>query len=623
MESTTKLGAAYQGDSTCAFLVWAPKAERVDLHLFGPVDRLEPLAPLGAGYFGGKIDRLDPGARYKYRLNGLQEFPDPASRYQPEGVHGPSQVVPIEFPWTDQDWRGLPLENYIIYELHIGTFTPAGTFEAAAEQLDYLKDLGVTAIEIMPVAQFPGDRNWGYDGVYSFAVQASYGGPLGLKHFVNAAHGKGLAVVLDVVYNHFGPEGNYFDQYGHYFTGRYHTPWGRALNFDDENNAGVRRFVLENVLQWIVEFHIDALRLDAIHSMFDSSGRHILSEIAATVHRNGGDRRLYLIAESNLNDVRIVRSQEEGGFGLDAQWNDDFHHALHALLTNEREGYYCDYGDLHHLAKAFAEGFIYSGQFSRYRNKLYGASSRDIPAHRFVVFSQNHDQTGNRMLGDRLSHLLAIEELKLAAGAVILSPFVPMIFMGQEYAESAPFLYFVHHSDSDLIEAVRQGRRAEFAAFAWQGDAPDPQSEETFLRSKLHHELKNERAHQALLEFYRELLRLRKSHAALRNLSKANCNVVCLKDTNVIAMRRWHADHEILVVLHFGEDKTRVELQLPAGVWQTQLDSSDSRWLGPGGSDAVQTISNGSVSLQVGGKSVCVLTRMPSYGEGNNSGKLR
>lgn len=604
-----KLGAIYLGGTKCSFLVWAPKASRVDVHILTPRNFVDALKPLHSGYFYGEVEGVAAGARYKYRLNGDAEFPDPVSRYQPEDVHGPSEVVSTEFPWTDQTWRGLPLAEHVIYELHVGTFTPAGTFDAVIERMDYLKELGVTAIEIMPVSQFPGTRNWGYDGVYPFATQASYGGPTGLKKLVDAAHAKKLAVVLDVVYNHVGPEGNYLEQYGYYFTDRYTTPWGKAVNFDGDHSAAVRHFVVENALQWTMEFHIDALRLDAIHAIFDSSRLHILREIAETVHKSAGDRRIHLIAESNLNDVRTIRPVEEGGHGFDAQWNDDFHHSVHALLTSERTGYYEDFGDLRHLAKAYEEGFVYSGQFSKYRGRGHGTTSKDIPAQRFVVFTQNHDQAGNRMLGERLNQLVTREEVMLSAGALILSPFIPLLFMGQEYAETAPFLYFVSHSDPALIEAVREGRRTEFASFAWKGEQPDPQAEGTFLRCKLHDDLLNQHQHRAVYDFYRELLRLRKTVPALRHLSKDHCKVTCLEEMGIIAIRRWLADEETLTVLHFGIDQALLELEIPSGRWRRQLDSSDQKWFGRGSPCPAEMTSHGSVAFRVAGKSVALLIR--------------
>jgi maltooligosyltrehalose trehalohydrolase len=371
------------------------------------------------GYHAAILDDVEPGSFYLYRLDGEKERPDPASRFQPGGVHAPSQVVDPEFAWEDSCWHGVPLKDYIIYEIHIGTFSAEGTFEAVIPRLDELKNLGLTALELMPVNQFPGDRNWGYDGVHPFAVQNSYGGPDGLKTLVNACHARGLAVVLDVVYNHLGPEGNCFHDFGPYFTRRYRTPWGDAINFDGPNSDEVCRFFIENALYWVSEFHFDALRIDPVHAILDFSAYPFLQELGRAVHEAAEqlDRKIYLIAESDLNDPRLVSHPEAGGYGLDAQWNDDFHHTLHTLLTGERTGYYQDFGQIRHLVKAFRDGFVNSGGYSSYRKRRHGNSSKHIPAHRFVVFSQNHDQVGNRMHGERLSRLVSFEALKLAAGA--------------------------------------------------------------------------------------------------------------------------------------------------------------------------------------------------------------
>jgi maltooligosyltrehalose trehalohydrolase len=530
---------AREVESGVAFRVWAPRAATVDVHLLAPDDRIVPLDRDDDSYFTGQVDGLGPDVRYKYRLDGLREFPDPASRFQPEGVHGPSQVVSDEFAWTDRHWRGLPLADCVIYEVHVGTFTEAGTFDGAIERLPYLRDLGVTAVELMPVAQFPGARNWGYDGVYPFAVQASYGGPEGLKRLVDAAHATGLAVLLDVVYNHFGPEGNYLGQFAPYFTTRYTTPWGTAINFDDAESAHVRRFVLESALQWTTGFHMDGLRLDAVHTIFDASPRHILAEIAAEVHHHAGGRLVHVTAESDLNEARLVVPLPEGGHGLDAQWSDDFHHALHAALTGERGGYYEDFGSLDDVVRAYERGFVYTGQHSPHRGRPHGTASTGIPGERFIVFTQNHDQIGNRMNGERLPQLIGFEELKLAAAALLLAPYVPLLFMGQEYAERAPFLYFVSHSDEPLIQAVRDGRRAEFAAFAWQGEVPDPQADTTFLRSRLDPRLIDEPRHREMLEFHRGLLRLRRAVPALRALDRERCAVTGATAAGAVVLRRW------------------------------------------------------------------------------------
>jgi maltooligosyltrehalose trehalohydrolase len=575
-----RLGATYLGNSRCRFLVWAPFIERVEVHIVSPGELMVPLEKNSHGYHRATVEGVEPGSRYFYRLDSGKECPDPVSRYQPEGVHGPSQVVGSHFPWQDGGWDGLPLEKYIIYELHVGTFTREGTFDAIIPYLEEMKDLGITAVELMPVAQFPGDRNWGYDGVYPFAVQDSYGGPEGLKHLVNACHQQGLAVVLDVVYNHLGPEGNYVTDFGPYFTDSYKTPWGAALNFDGAHSDGVRRFFIENAVYWLTEFHIDALRLDALHAILDISAYTFLEELASSFHGEAArlKRRAYLIGESVANDAHLIRPAEVGGYGLDAQWNDEFHHSLHVLLTGEQVGYYQDFGRLQHLAKALREGFVYSGEYSPYRRRRHGTSSRDIPAHRFVVFAQNHDQVGNRVKSKRLSQLVPFEALKLAAGLVLLSPFIPLIFMGEEYGEVAPFPYFVSHSEPELIEAVRKGRLEEFTAFQWQGEMPDPQDEATFLRAKLNHGLREEGQHRALLEFYRELIRLRKETPALSHLSKDALEVLSYDKERILFVRRWSGDSEVIMAFNVGGEQASVTVPFPSGLWTKKIDSAGGQW---------------------------------------------
>jgi maltooligosyltrehalose trehalohydrolase len=581
--------------------VWAPSLEKVELHIVSPRDRAIPLDKEEHGYHYVIAEGVNPGDRYVYRLNGQKERPDPASRFQPEGVHKPSQVVDPDFPWEDGFWTGLPLHDYVIYELHVGTFTPEGTFNAVIPHLDELNELGVTAIELMPVAQFPGNRNWGYDGVYPFAVQNSYGGPEGLKRLVNECHRRGLAVVLDVVYNHLGPEGNYLWDFGPYFTDRYKSLWGNAINFDGPHSDGVRHFFIENALHWVTEFHIDALRIDAVHAILDFSAYPFLEELASVVHNEADQlkRRIYLIAESDLNDTRVIRSRELGGYRFDAQWNDDFHHALHTLLTGEQEGYYQDFGSIGHLAKAFREGFVYSGQYSSYRRRRHGNSSRDIPGHQFVVFAQNHDQVGNRMRGERLSKLVCLERMKLAAGVVLLSPFIHLLFMGEEYGETAPFPYFISHSDPDLIEAVRRGRREEFAGFGWPDEPPDPLDESTFLRAKLNHDLRHKGPHRMLLEFYGELIRLRKEIPALASFTRDNMEISDYEHERVLTVRRWSAADEAVAIFHFGEVPARISISLPEGRWTKRLDSANERWHGPGSKLPTEIASKEKVSLSV------------------------
>jgi maltooligosyltrehalose trehalohydrolase len=605
------LGASLLEDGRAHFLVWALQARKVAVHFVAPEERVVPLESGEGGYHHAVVDGVKPGCLYLYRLDDDRERPDPASRHQPQGVHGPSRVVDPHFDWQDTDWRGLPLQDYVLYELHVGTFTPEGTFDAVIPYLDELGKLGVTAIELMPVAQFPGARNWGYDGVYPFAAQDSYGGPEGLKRLVNACHKVGLAVVLDVVYNHLGPEGNYLHDFGPYFTDRYKTPWGAALNFDGPHSDEVRRFFMENALCWATESHIDALRLDAVHAIIDHSAVPFVEELAAAVHRRAEqlDRRIHVIAESTLNDARLIRPPEEGGYGLDAQWNDDFHHSLHTLLTGEGAGYYQDFGRLDDLAKAFSEGFVYSGQYSPFRQKRHGSSSRDVPAQRFIVCVQNHDQVGNRLLGERLGRLVSFEDLKLAAGAVLLSPFLPLLFMGEEYGETAPFQYFVSHSDPALVEAVRRGRREEFADFAWQGEPPEPQDEATFQRCKLDHRLRQRGEHAILLEFYRELIVLRRRLPALADLSKERMEVVNREEERVLLLRRWRDSNEVVIILSFNQAQVSVTLPVPPGRWRRLLDSTEERWLGGGSASPDIVESGGEAAMTLPPRAVVVFVK--------------
>jgi maltooligosyltrehalose trehalohydrolase len=465
-----------------------------------------------------RVRRAAAGSRYLYVLADGQVRPDPASRWQPDGVHEPSAVVdPDAFTWTDAGWRGLAMSDLVLYELHVGTYSRARTFDGVVADLPRLRSLGITAIEIMPVAAFPGSRNWGYDGVALYAVHEAYGGPDGLRQLVNAAHNAGLAVILDVVYNHLGPEGNYLDDFAPYFTNVYQTPWGRAVNYDQADSDEVRRFVVDNARMWIEEYHCDGLRLDAVHAIFDLGATHILREIAEAVHAAGeaAGRRTLVIAESDQNDPRIVRPVERGGYGCDGQWSDDFHHAVHAQLTGERGGYYADFGGVEMVATAFRQPFVYAGQRSPYRRRRHGAPSDAESRERFVVCIQNHDQVGNRAAGDRLDALVSFAQRKLAAALLLLSPYVPLLFMGEEYGERRPFQYFVSHTEPELVQAVREGRRREFAAFGWQAEVPDPQSEQTFEQSTLDRSVSNTGAHAQLAALYERLLGIRRTEPAL------------------------------------------------------------------------------------------------------------
>ncbi|MEN9226684.1 MAG: malto-oligosyltrehalose trehalohydrolase [Thermostichus sp. DRC_bins_24] len=471
-----------------------------------------------------------------------------------------------------------------------GTFTPEGTFAAIIPRLPELLDLGVNVLELMPVAQCPGGRNWGYDGVYPYAVQTAYGGAQGLKQLVDACHQVGMAVILDVVYNHMGPEGNYLREFGPYFTDKYHTPWGAALNFDDRYCDGVREFFLQNAEYWLEEFHLDGLRLDAIHAIYDFSARPFLRELSERVEalgqRTGWQRQL--IAETDLNDVKIISPREQGGYGIDAQWCDDFHHCVHTLLTGEKEGYYEDFGQLEQLAKSYRESYVFSGQYSPHRARRYGNSAAQRPGSQFVICIQNHDQIGNRMLGERLSQLTSFEGLKLAAAALLLAPMLPMLYMGEEYGETAPFQYFVSHGDPDLVEAVRQGRRREFSAFAWKGEVPDPQSEETFHRSKLNWDLKTSGHHHTLWRWYQTLIQLRKTSPALQSFQRESVQVHLFADGGLALQRSWGSD-TLLALFNFSPDHAATYSGWPVGTWQKVLDSHDPDWLGAGSQLPLQT----------------------------------
>lgn len=544
------------------------------------------MEPRERGYFELCVRDIPAGTRYSFRIDGERDRPDPASRFQPDGVHGSSAVMDPSFPWSDSEWHGIPLREYIVYELHVGVFSSRGDFEGLIQRLDELADLGITAIELMPVAQFPGTRNWGYDGVHPYAVQNSYGGPDGLRRLVNAAHARGLAVVLDVVCNHLGPEGNYLGEFGPYFTSRYQTPWGAAVNFDGPGSDEVRRFFIECCLHWVRGCHIDALRLDAIHAIYDVSARPFLQELASAVRREGErlHRHVHTIAETSRNDSRLLRPAEMGGCGIDAQWCDDFHHALRTALTADHSGYYRDYRGFADIVKALQDGYVLDGRYSDFHGRRHGNSIRDLPPERLFVFAQNHDQVGNRLLGERLSEHLSFEQLKLAAGLVLLSPYQPLLFMGEEYGETARFTYFVSHGDPDLVAAVRRGRKEEFAGFEGNQEPADPQDEATFLRCKLNHHLKEQGNHRLLLAFYRHLIRLRKNEPSLFNASRAAMEVSVLEPGRILALLRCSAGPDVLAVFHFGDEPASATAAPGEGWWDLLLDSAHSDWGGSGSS---------------------------------------
>jgi maltooligosyltrehalose trehalohydrolase len=582
---TLQRGAKLMEDGSAQFSVWGPRVERVSLLLTRDGSASDHPMTRGAdGVHDVRIADVPPGSDYLFRLDAERDRPDPVSRCQPMGVHGPSRVIdPAAFRWSDSSWAGLESGDLILYEIHVGTFTRAGTFDAAADRLPYLRELGITAIELMPVAQFPGRRNWGYDGVHPYAPQMSYGGPDGLRRLVDAAHQTGLGVYLDVVYNHLGPEGNYLSEFGPYFTDRYATPWGLAINFDGRDSDQVRRYFIDNALYWITEYHIDGLRLDAVHAIFDFSARHILEEIASAVHAEAKatGRRIQVVAESDLNDPRLVRSLDRGGYGLDATWSDDFHHAIHVTLTGERRGYYMDFGNIEHVAKVYRDKFALDGVYSQYRRRRHGAPATDLPADRFVVFVQNHDQVGNRARGERLSRLVSFEQRKLAAALLLLSPYVPLIFMGEEYGETKPFFYFVDHGDPELNEAVRRGREREFASFDWSSPIAEPGAEATFEASVLEPDRAAQAPHRQLLALYRDLIQQRRSEPALRP-GAATIAVEASVEAGWLACRYRTSKRQFLSLFNFSAKPATATLDLDRGRWIRLITTDDERYGGVG-----------------------------------------
>lgn len=580
-----RIGANYLGNGCCKFRVWAPEKKKMTLHLIAPENKKLAMNPAPAGYFTLQVPEVFPGSRYFFRPDGRKDFPDPASHYQPDGVHGPSEVVDhTTFTWQDQNWKAPPLKELILYELHVGTFTAEGTFEAIIPRLHDLAAMGINALELMPVSQFPGSRNWGYDGVYPYAVQNSYGGPESLKKLVNACHIHGIAVLLDVVYNHLGPEGNYFENYGPYFTDKYSTPWGKALNFDGEWSDEVREYFVNNALFWLENYHFDGLRVDAIHMVYDMGAvpfwELLHGQVKALAEKLG--RTFHLIAECDCNSPRVTSLPELGGFGFDAQWLDDFHHALYVLLdSNGRERYY-DFGKTAQLAKAYTDGFVHSGEYVAFRKKKHGASSAGVPGNKFIVFNQNHDQVGNRVKGERLSLLVNFERLKLAAAAIMLSPYIPLLFMGEEYAEEASFYYFVSHNDKELIKAVRKGRKKEFAAFGFKNGPPDPQAENTFNACRLQWQKRREGHHQVMLLWHQHLITMRRINPVLQNFCKNDVRVNVLKQEGYELHRQTEGGQMHLLCL-FNLSEKEIDYTFPSWAenWQKVLDSKELKWSVP------------------------------------------
>lgn len=581
-----EIGAIYDRDARqCSFRVWAPVRGRVDLKRLDTGELIVMNRESG-GYWSVTLDDVLPGMEYFYRLDTELELPDPASHHQPD-VHGPSLVVDHEsFKWEDDHWHGIPLNEMIQYELHVGTLSSTGDFFGLAGELDRLAELGVNTLEVMPVAQFPGSRNWGYDGVYPFAVHDSYGGPDAFKYFVNEAHKKGMAIVLDVVYNHLGPEGNYLAEFGPYFTDAYKTPWGTAVNFDGRDSDEVRRYFLENAVHWYYRYHVDGLRLDAVHAIYDRSAFPFLSELQKAKEFSQGilRRDLFLFAESDLNDSRLVRHKEIGGFELDAQWLDDFHHCVHVALTHEQDGYYSDFGSIQDLSTSMGEGFVYSGKYSKFRRRTHGNSSRDLSSDKFILFVQNHDQIGNRMMGERLSSLVEFPALKLAAGLLLLSPGIPMLFMGEEYGETSPFLYFVSHSDAGLNRAVHEGRKREFSSFSWKGEPPDPSDPETFNRSRPDPSIRSHGSHGQLYNLYRDLILMRKTLPPFLCFDRECHSVTAFEDSGIVMLIRRDISEgdTIIIVFNVSRSSSTVHFSLSDGNYQRILDSSDVVYGGSG-----------------------------------------
>jgi len=597
---TAPLGARRVEGDRWSFRVWAPEAKGLSLEVLRRNDdRAERIELARNGeILSALVDGLSEGDRYRYVFPDGRRRPDPRSRRQPDGVHGPSALVdPESFerrPLTAKS----PVADWVIYELHVGTFTPEGTFDAVIERLGYLRDeLGVTAIEVMPVSPFPGTRNWGYDGVHPFAVQESYGGPAGLARLVAAAHERGIKVVLDVVYNHLGPEGNYLREFGPYFTRKYETPWGDALNFDAPGSAGVRAYFRDNAIQWIRDYGVDALRMDAVQMIHDASRPHVVAEIAEAAQSFGGQ----VITESDMNDPVTVRPRDRGGWGADAQWSDDLHHGIHALLTGERTGYYADYGKASDVEAALRRGFVYDGSRpSAFRGKIYGRSTEGVGTERHVVALQNHDQVGNRAQGDRIAALAGPDGAKVGAAAVLLAPEVPLLFMGEEYAAPQPFPYFTSHGDPNLARAVTEGRRNEFAAFSWVGEVPDPQDEGTFRRAVLRLDERHEPPHAGMLAWYRALLSLRHEHPALGGADRGARTLVRAYDEDrVVTIERWSEDgrSRLLSILAFAREPRRLALAITPAPWRLKLDAGDPRFAGGGSTAPGELRIDGEVAL--------------------------
>lgn len=589
------------------FTVWAPEAASMMLHFTGRTERLIDMQKNEEGYFQTAVMDVQENDLYFYRPEGKNDYPDPASCYQPQGVFGPSAVVDHStHTWNDGSWKGLPFSELIFYELHVGTFTKEGTFEAIIPRLDEIAGTGINAIELMPVAQYSGNWNWGYDGVFLYAVQHTYGGPKSLKKLVDACHQRGIAVFLDVVYNHLGREGNCLPFFGPYFSEKYQTPWGKAFNFDGAWSDGVKDYIIGNVLYWAEHYHIDGLRLDAIHEIFDRNAVNIWDLLHTRVKewQQQTGRILYLVAESDLNSPRVVSPPGIGGHGFDAAWLDDFHHALYVLLDRAGWMHYRDFGSLEQLAKAYTEGYVHSGEYVHFRKRRHGASSAGVAGSKFIIFNQNHDLPGNRPGGERLSVLVDFDRLKLAAAAVLLAPYVPLLFMGEEYGEETPFYFFSDYNDPALRDELQEGRKKQFAGFEWKEAAPDPGKEEVFKASKLQWSRRTQGKHAILLSWHRELIRLRRQHPLLKDLSKNNIRADLFSQSGLAVYRHSaNGRQRLLCLFNFSGKEIPYTFLKPEGwspttavapsgepmdpaapanigcSWNKVLDSTDEAWL--------------------------------------------
>lgn len=590
MDLIRTLGAKLNVNGYCDFCVWAPFVNHLSLEII-PLNGVRSyqieLTKQDDGYYRITLDNIHAGDRYYYCFDN-NKYPDPASDFQPLGVNGPSEIILRQHA---PNWEPVNRLDYTIYELHVGTYTQEGTFLAIVPYLAELKNLGITAIELMPIAQFPGGRNWGYDGILPFAVQNSYGDPASLKAFTTACHQHGISVILDVVYNHLGPEGNHLKQFGPYFSSSHQTPWGNAMNVDGEYNHHVRRYFIENAIHWFVEYGFDALRLDAVHEIIDMSAYPFLEELADNVHQLATQfkRPFYLIVEDDVHDLRLLRSKSQYGFGMHAMWNDDFNYALHALLTDEKQGIYEDFGHIDAVIKAYKDGFVFLQAYSQFHKKYIGCKTKPH-SDQLVIFIQNHDQIGNRAFGDRLTTMLSFEQIKLMASLLICSPYIPLIFMGEEYGETAPFQYFISHENIQLINAVRQGRCHEFGITL--SDMPDPQAEETFLRCKLNHILKNQTQHHAYYNYYKTLFSIRKKYFNLRTIKNNNVEIEKFHENTLlkIHLHDTSRSRQFVILANFANESQDYSALFSAHKWQLILSSTEpthdkpaNQWLAPYG----------------------------------------